>query len=141
MAPVSYEIDRVISPIWSEADSSLRKKIVRLGILQYIKIEIEYMIEDQDTKNTELDDKYNQIIEHIQKEKMKNEQYKKFLIQHLNHVDKEILEGDNEKKWGTVDDYVLNSRKVFKQNEEQPLLNNLDLALNDSYNSSLYSFE
>lgn len=137
MAPVNYEIDRVISPIWSEADSSLRKKIVRLGILQYIKLEIEYMIEDQDTKNTELDEKYGHIIEHIQKEKMKNEQHKQFLVQHLNHVDKEILEGDNEKKWGTVDDYVLNSRKVFTT-VKQPLLNNLDLALNDSHNSSLY---
>ena len=133
MAPVSYEIDHIISPIWSEASPSLRKVIVRLGVLYYIKLKIKDTIDCQEKKMNELE----QNLDNIRKQIFHMDEHRLNLVNHLDRINKDLQEGDCVDNWGSSTDYVVNSKNIIYK---QPLISN-NVNMIDSYDSSLYSFE
>ena len=41
----TYSINTIEAPVWDNADETLRKKIVQLGLIEYIQLEMERALE------------------------------------------------------------------------------------------------
>lgn len=57
----TYSINTIDAPVWDNADENLRKKIVQLGLIEYIQLEMERGVEKRKITKQKILDELNRV--------------------------------------------------------------------------------